>query len=404
MPLIPRNLADPLRERMRHYPVVTVTGPRQSGKTTLCRMVLPDRPYVSLEGIDTRNYARDDPRGFLREFRDGAVIDEIQRVPELASYLQEAVDANPSPGRFVLTGSQHFGLSEAVTQSLAGRVGLLYLLPPGLDELARFGEPAPDLLDTLWKGAYPRIHDRGIPAEIWLRDYFATYVERDVRSLRNVTDLEAFSAFVRMAAGRTGTEVNLSSLAGDVGVRHNTVRAWLSVLEASFLAFRTPSYRRNLRKRQVKAPKLHFLDSGLVCHLLGIRSAEELRHHPLRGQIFESWVAAEIFKATAHRGEEPRLHHYRAAGVEVDLVIDLGSRAILCEAKSGGTITPRFFSGLRKLGDALEAADLEVERRLVYGGTLRQSRDDVEVIPWNGVQEMGWGPRAGKQATWGPGC
>ena len=390
MPLIQRNLADPLRERMRHYPVVTVTGPRQSGKTTLCRMVFPDRPYVSLEGIDTRTYAREDPRGFLGEYHDGAVIDEVQRVPELTSYLQEVVDTDPSPGRFVLTGSQHFGLSEAVTQSLAGRVGLLYLLPPGLDELARFGEPAPKLLDTLWKGAYPRIHDRGIPADIWLRDYFATYVERDVRSLRNVTDLEAFSAFVRMAAGRTGTEVNLSALAGDVGVRHNTIRAWLSVLEASFLVFRTPWHHRNLRKRQVKAPKLHFLDSGLVCHLLGIRSAEELRHHPVRGQIFESWVAAEIFKAIAHRGEEPRLYHYRAAGTEVDMVVDLGSRVILCEAKSGSTVTPRFFSGVRKLGAALEERGLEVERRLVYGGTLRQSRGGAEVVPWNRLHEMGW--------------
>ena len=224
-----------------------------------------------------------------------------------------------------------------------------------------------------------------------MRDYFATYVERDVRSLRNVTDLEAFSAFVRMAAGRTATEVNLSALAGDVGVRHNTVRAWLSVLEASFLAFRTPSHHRNLRERQVKAPKLHFLDSGLVCHLLGIRSAEELRHHPLRGQIFESWVAAEIFKTIAHRGEEPRLYHYRAAGTEVDMVVDHGSRVILCEAKSGGTVTPRFFSGVGKLGDALAETGLEVERRLVYGGTLGQSRGGVEVVPWNRLHEMEWG-------------
>ena len=390
MPLIDRNLATPLLERMRHYPVVAVTGPRQSGKTTLCRTVLPDRPYVSLEGMDVRAYAREDPRGFLREYSDGAVIDEVQRAPDLTSYLQEVVDEDPAPGRFVLTGSQHFGLSEAVSQSLAGRVGVLYLLPPGLDELARFGGPPPTLLDALWTGAYPRIHDRRIPADVWLRDYFTTYVERDVRSLRNVTDLEAFSSFVRLAAGRTASEVGLSALAGDVGVRHNTIRAWLSVLEASFLCFRMPAHRSNVRKRQIKAPKLHFLDSGLVCHLLGIRSPEELRHHPLRGRIFESWVASEVFKVVTHQGEEPRLRHYRAAGTEVDLVADRGPGLILAEAKSGGTVPPRFFGGMQRLSRELEDAGYTVERRLVYGGDLRQSRSGTEVVPWNRLLELTW--------------
>ena len=390
MPPIERNLAVPLLDRTRHYPVVTVTGPRQSGKTTLCRTVFPDRPYVSLEGMDMRAYAREDPRGFLREYRDGAVIDEVQRAPDLTSYLQEVVDENPEPGRFVLTGSQHFGLSEAVSQSLAGRVGVLYLLPPGLDELARFAAPPQELLDVLWTGAYPRIHDRRIPPDVWLRDYFATYVERDVRSLRNVTDLEAFSAFVRMAAGRTGLEISLSALASDVGVRHNTIRAWLSVLEASFLAMRVPAYRSNLRKRQIKAPKLHFMDSGLACHLLGIRSAGELRHHPLRGAIFESWVASEVFKTITHRGEQPRLGHYRAAGTEVDLVVDIGARLVLAEAKAGSTVTPRFFGGMRRLGGELESAGFAVDRRLVYGGEVRQSRGGAEVVPWNRLLELPW--------------
>ncbi len=390
MPLIDRDLAAALRERLRHYPVVTVTGPRQSGKTTLCRTLFRDRPYISLEGMDMRAYAREDPRGFIDEYRGGAVIDEVQRAPDLTSYLQEEVDRDPMPGRFVLTGSQHFGLSEAVSQSLAGRVGVLHLLPPGFNELARFGGSPPSLLDCLWAGAYPRIHHRNIPPDIWLRDYFTTYIERDVRSLRNVTDLEAFSMFVRLAAGRTATEVNLSALAGDAGVRHNTARAWLSVLEASFLVIQAPAYRRNLRKRQIKAPKLHFLDSGLACHLLGIRSAEELRHHPLRGQIFESWVASEVFKATTHRGEEPRLGHYRAAGTEVDLVVERGLRVILAEAKSGGTIVPRFFSGMGRLSTSLEAVGLSVERRLVYGGDSRYRRAETEVVPWNRMLKMPW--------------
>ncbi len=390
MPVIDRNLAGPLLNRTRQYPVVTVTGPRQSGKTTLCRTVFPDRPYVSLEGMDVRAYAREDPRGFLQEYRDGAVIDEVQRAPDLTSYLQEEVDDDPTPGRFVLAGSQHFGLTEAVSQSLAGRVGMLQLLPPGLGELARFGEPAQSLLEVLWTGAYPRIHDRRIPPDVWLRDYFATYVERDVRSLRNVTDLEAFSSFVRMAAGRTASEVNLSGLASDVGVRHNTIRAWLSVLEASFLVFRLPAFRRNIRKRQIKAPKLHFLDSGLVCHLLRIRSAEELRHHPLRGAIFESWVASEIFKAATHRGVQPWMQHYRSAGTEVDLIVDTGSALILAEAKSGSTVTPRFLAGTRRLGSQLADAGYAVERRVVYGGDLRQSRGDAEVVPWNRLLDLGW--------------
>ena len=387
---IERDLAAPLRERLRHYPVVTVTGPRQSGKTTLCRTLLSDRPYVSLEGMDVRAYAREDPRGFLHEYRGGAVIDEVQRAPDLTSYLQEEVDRDPTPGRFVLTGSQHFGLSEAVSQSLAGRVGVLHLLPPGFNELGRFGGRAPELLDCLWTGAYPRIHHRGIPPDVWLRDYFTTYIERDVRSLRNVTDLEAFSAFVRLSAGRTATEVNLSALAADAGIRHNTARAWLSVLEASFLVIQVRAFRRNLRKRQIKAPKLHFLDSGLLCHLLGIRSPEELRHHPLRGQIFESWVASEVFKTIVHQGDEPRLGHFRAPKTEVDLVVDNGLRLILAEAKSGTTIVPRFFSGLRSLSASLGAAGQSVEQRLVYGGESRHRRSDTEVVPWNRMLEVEW--------------
>ena len=390
-PFIERDLAATLRERLRHYPVATVTGPRQSGKTTLCRTLLSDRPYVSLEGMDVRAYAREDPRGFLHEYRDGAVIDEVQRAPDLTSYLQEEVDRDPTPGRFVLTGSQHFGLSEAVSQSLAGRVGVLHLLPPGFNELARFGGRTPELLDCLWTGAYPRIHHRGIPPDVWLRDYFTTYIERDVRSLRNVTDLAAFSAFVRLAAGRTATEVNLSALAGDAGIRHNTARAWLSVLETSFLVIHVPAFRRNLRKRQIKAPKLHFLDSGLLCHLLGIRSPEELRHHPLRGQIFESWVVSEVFKTITHRGREPRLGHYRAPRTEVDLVVDRGLRLILAEAKSGTTIVPRFLAGLRGIAASLEEAGQSVERRLVYGGDSRHRRNDTEVLPWNRMLEVDWG-------------
>ncbi len=392
--MIQRNLAGPLRELARHYPVVTITGPRQSGKTTLCKAVFGDRlRYVSLEPIDARDYANRDPRGFLQEYGGGAIIDEVQRSPDLLSYLQGVVDEDPTPGRFVLTGSQHFGLSEALSQSLAGRVGLLHLLPLGFDELQRFDDPPTELLQVIWSGAYPRIHDRGIPPDVWIRDYFATYVQRDVRQVLNVTDLEAFSTFVGLAAGRTATEVNLSRMGGDAGVRHNTARAWLSVLETSFLVFRAPAWHRNLKKQQIKAPKLHFLDSGLACYLLGIRSPEELRHHPLRGQLFESWVAAEIYKPRTHAGLEARLSHFRdAQGSEVDLVVDTGARLILTEVKSGATVASDFFHGLRRLAEVVEdkVAGVSVESRLVYGGSEAQDRTDARVVPWNRMLELDW--------------
>lgn len=392
--MIQRNLEGPLRELAQHYPVVAITGPRQSGKTTLCREVFGDRlPYVSLEPIDSRDYASRDPRGFLQEYEGGAIIDEVQRSPDLVSYLQGVVDEDATPGRFILTGSQHFGLSEALSQSLAGRVGLLHLLPPGFDELQRFEAPPTDLLSVIWSGAYPRIHDRGIPPGVWLRDYFATYVQRDVREVLNVTDLEAFSTFVGLAAGRTATEVNLSRMGGDAGVRHNTARAWLSVLETSFLVFRAPAWHRNVKKQQVKAPKLHFLDSGLACYLLGIRTPEELRHHSLRGQLFESWVAAEIHKTRTHAGLDARLSHFRdAQGAEVDLVLDTGSRLILTEVKSGATIASDFFDGLNRLSALVEnkLPGVDVESRLVYGGSEGQKRTDVQVVPWNRMLDLDW--------------
>ncbi len=300
--MIDRNITPQLRALAGHYPVVALTGPRQSGKTTLCRAVFPDRPYVSLEALDLRAFAQEDPRGFLAEYQDGAVLDEIQRVPGLLSYLQTEVDERPEPGRFILTGSQHLGLSESIAQSLAGRCGLLTLLPPSLDELTRFPNAPDDLYTLLWQGAYPRIYDRGIPAHQWLADYLATYVQRDVRQIVNVGDLQTFSGFLRLCAGRSAQEVNLSALGADAGVSHNTARAWLSVLETSFVLHRLPAWHANLRKQLVKAPKLHLFDSGLLCYLLGIQEPAQLRLHPLRGAVFESWAVAEVYKAQTNQG------------------------------------------------------------------------------------------------------
>jgi predicted AAA+ superfamily ATPase len=299
------------------------------------------------------------------------------------------------PGRFVLTGSQQLNLLHTVSQSLAGRTAVLHLLAPGLAELRRFPKPLKDLMSVLWTGSYPRIYDREIPADRWLADYVSTYLQRDVRQVLNVVDLAAFTTFLRLAAGRTAQELNLSALGADAGVSHNTARSWLSVLEASFICFRIPAWRTNLRKQAIKAPMLHFFDSGLVCHLLGIREPSELLHHPLRGAIFESWVASEVMKTHVHRGEEPRLYHFRdAKGLEVDLVLDGANKIRLIESKSARTINDDFFSGLRRLAESTthERRGASVESILVYGGDEAQRRSDARVIPWGLLDRETWGP------------
>lgn len=395
MALVERNLQRTLTAVARDYPVVTVTGPRQSGKTTLCRMAFPDKPHVSLEPLDVRDYARTDPRGFLAEHDAGAILDEIQHVPELLPYLQEEVDRQPDRrGRFILTGSQHFGLLQGVTQSLAGRTSVLFLLPPGLDELRRFAHgrrATSDLFTCLWSGAYPRIHDQGLPAGRWLADYVTTYVQRDVRQVLQVGDLLAFTTFVKLCAGRTAQELNLSILGRDAGVTHNTARAWLSVLEAGFLCYRLPAWSPNLRKQLVKAPKLHLIDSGLLCQLLGILEPEQLRHHPLRGAIFESWAVSEVHKAWLHRGLQPRLHHFRESrGLEVDLVVDRADVLALVEMKSAQTLAPDAFGPLQKLAALLSRGGRPIEQHVVYGGQTAQRRRAGQVIPWHAVAGHPW--------------
>lgn len=392
--MIRRNLENRFTEHAERMPVVAVTGPRQSGKTTLCRMTFPERRYVSLEPLDTREYARTDPRGFLRQYGDGVILDEVQRAPDLFSYLQEVVDEDPSPGRFILTGSQHFGLSEAISQSLAGRVGLLHLLPLALDELRRFDDAPTDLWETVWSGGYPRIPDRGLDAGRWLADYLTTYVQRDVRQVLEVTNLDAFATFLRLTAGRTAQELNLTTLGSDAGVSHNTARSWLSVLDTSFLTFRLPRWHRSFRKRVVKSPKIHLVDSGLACHLLGIREADQLRTHPQRGAIFESWVASEVLKARLNEGLEADLHHLRETrGVEIDMLVEDGDSLIGVEMKSGATVAGEFTENLIELGRRIERElpHLRYDPRLVYGGEQVQSRGEVRVVPWSQISELDWG-------------
>jgi len=395
--VIPRQLQSTLRSVARLYPVTTVTGPRQSGKTTLCRETFPGKTYVSLEPLDARAYAAGDPRGFLAEHARGAVIDEVQHVPELLSYLQEEVDRDPTPGRFVLTGSQHFGLTGAIAQSLAGRTAVLTLLAPSLGELRRFENAPEDLFETLWSGAYPRIFDRKIPPQRFLSDYLTTYVQRDVRQVLAVGDLTTFTGFLRLCAAHAGREVNFSALASDAGITHKTAQAWLSVLATSYLVFTLPSWQVNLKKQLVKRPKLAFFDSGLLCHLLGIGEPEQLRHHPLRGAVFESWVASEAYKQRVHAGLEARLFHLRdKKGLEVDLVLEDERAVTLVESKSGITVPD---DSLAKLARIVELARTRKDPRpvngcLVYGGDQLQERTALTVLPWSKIPDAPWATKA----------
>lgn len=386
----PRRLATPFLDRVRHYPVVTLTGPRQSGKTTLCKTLLPHLPYRSLESMDHRAFAKEDPRGFIKSLPDGAILDEIQRVPDLISYLQEEVDQDSRPGRFILTGSENLAVSASVAQSLAGRTAMLTLLPLSLDERSAFPAAPTDLWGGLLAGGYPRIFDQGLDPNVWLSDYTATYVERDVRQLLRVTDLHTFSIFLSLVAGRTGQELNLSSLSGDAGISVGTVRAWLSVLEASYLITLLPAWHPNSRKQAVKAPKLHFLDSGLACHLLGIRTPDQLAVHPLRGAIFESWMVSEALKSQTHTGMAPKLFHYRESrGPEVDLVTQMEAGWILAEAKSGATVDSSFFRPMADF-EAQFPAGTHIEKRLVYGGQGSYVRQGTAVIGWTEIQSHTW--------------
>ncbi|MCL4741172.1 MAG: ATP-binding protein [Phycisphaerales bacterium] len=389
--MIPRDLTPRLRKAAVQFPAVTLTGPRQSGKSTLCRALFPDLPYANLEAPDTRAFATDDPRAFLAQYPNGAIIDEVQRAPALPSYLQGIIDADPTPGRWVLTGSQNLALLETVSQSLAGRSAVLHLLPLARSEVIRFRTHPRTLDETLLAGGYPRIFDQGIDPTDWLAAYVGTYVERDVRTISNIGDLTAFQRFVELCAGRTAQLLNYAALAADCGVSQPTAKAWFSVLETSFIAFRLPAFHANTRKRVVKAPKLHFYDSGLVCWLLGIREPQQLRSHPLRGAIFETWTVSEIVKHRTNAGETTGLSFYRDSdGVEADLVVERGGSATVVEAKSAQTASASLFDTARRAHERIAEPGRRADTVVVYGGDEPQSRSDAELIPWSSLHERTW--------------
>ena len=383
---IPRDLAPVLREAARSFPAITLTGPRQSGKSTLCRHLFPRHPYISLEAMDARRFASEDPRAFLAGLADGAIINGVQRVPALLSYLQGVIDEDPAAGRWILTGSQNLALLATITQSLAGRTAVHHLLPLAHGEVRRFAGHPGTLDEVLLTGGYPRILDRRLSPAVWLAAYATTYVERDVRSIANVGDLTTFQRFLELCAGRTAQLLNYSSLADDCGISQATAKKWLSIAETSYLVFRLPPYQRNVRKRLVRMPKMYFLDTGLACWLLGIRNAGQLRAHPLRGALFETWVVSEVYKAVVNRGEAPRLSFYRTRdGAEVDLVISDANGVTLVEAKAGATPSASMFDGLRRVRRQLAAHTPSCQLAVVYGGEEAQARSLGRLVPWAGL-------------------
>ncbi len=383
MGMITRNITPLLRQLASQYPVITLTGPRQSGKTTLAKALFPGKPYVTLENPDTRRFATDDPRGFLSNYAQGAILDEIQRAPELPSYIQGMVDADPQTGRFILTGSQQFELMTQVTQSLAGRTAVLRLLPFTLAEVQRLKGVTnpPEMGQTLLSGFYPRIHDKNLNPSQALADYFATYVERDLRQLAAVHDLQRFERFMRLCAGRTGQLLNVDSLANDAGVSHATARAWIDLLQTSYIVYLLPPWFTNSGKRLVKSPKLYFYDVGLVSWLLGLRTPEQVLRDPLWGSLFENFIIMEALKDRLNAGESPEMYFYRdSEGNEVDLLLPTGGKLHAIEIKAGATVNSDYFKGLKTF--AAHHPQAVAGGGVVYGGTQSQQRSDWSVHSW----------------------
>ena len=367
MPLIPRELEPMLLERARAYPAVTLTGPRQSGKSTLVREAFPDYDYVSLEDIDMRELAHDDPRSFLQRYSNHVILDEVQRVPELFSYMQRVMDERNEPGQFILSGSQNFLLLNSISQSLAGRVAILHLLPLSYTELTHAGE-TPSNDEFVFRGGYPRLYSSlATPADFY-PGYVATYIDRDVRAELGVKKIDSFNRFLTLAALRIGEVMNVSHLADEADVDSATIRNWLSILNASFIAFPLQPYYRNYGKRLVKSAKLYFYDTGLAANLLGIESADQLFASQCRGALFENAVVLEIVKQYQAQGKEPKLYYWRDSGQkEVDLIIERGGNPyFVIEIKSSATYRPKYFE---TLDDIAEAMGVPTERRfVVYGG------------------------------------
>ncbi len=385
--MIPRAATPTLERLAKGFPVIVISGPRQSGKTTLAKSVFSHKTYVSLENPDERAFALEDPKRFSQRFSDGAVLDEVQRCPELLSWLQGLVDERGIMGDFVLTGSAQFDLMAGVTQSLAGRAARVELLPLSASELAATQQAPADLNSALFQGGYPALYDRKLTPQDWFANYIATYLERDVRQLITVRDLSQFQTFVKMCAARSGQLLNLASLGADCGVSSVTAKHWLSVLETSYIVTLLQPHHRNFGKRLVKAPKLYFCDVGLAAWLLGIRDVSTLDTHSARGALFETYVVSELTKQRLNAGQPRDLYFWRdSAGNEVDVLLETAQGLQAIEIKSGSTFASDWFSGLKKWNKF--AGDESIKSTLVYGGKESYAREGVQVWGWQDVGKI----------------
>jgi len=385
--MIRRRIESELQKLSTEFKAVVVTGPRQSGKTTLVRAVFPNKPYVLLEEPDTRTFAAEDPRGFLAQFPSGAILDEVQRVPDLFSYLQGLLDNKQDRGQYILTGSFNFNLMESVTQSLAGRVGILELLPFSLEELKK-SDYALDSVDTLlFQGLYPAIYDQKPRVTRWYNAYIMTYLERDVRQLINLKNVSSFQKFLGLCASNVGQILNTVRMGADCGINHNTVQSWLSILETSYIIFRLQPHHRNFRKRLVKTSKLYFNDTGLAARLLGIENKQQLATHPMRGLLFENWCITELMKGRLNRGLPSNLFFWRDnKGMEIDVIADRGNLLLPVEIKSGATIASDWMDNLQKW---LKLADESAEEGwIIYGGDKGQIRNKTTILPWHEIERL----------------
>jgi predicted AAA+ superfamily ATPase len=376
--MIQREITTELMASAEEYPVVTVFGPRQSGKTTLAQMTFPGKPYYSLEDPDVRMVAETDPRGFLANLPDGGVIDEIQRLPQLLSYIQGIVDRAPKRGLFILTGSHQPELHQSASQTLAGRTALLSLLPFSLTELRKYRKKW-EPFELIVRGSYPRVHEEKLKPGRFFNGYLQTYLERDVRALITLKDLRPFQQFLMLLAGRIGQIVNYTSLSSDVGVSATTIKNWVSVLKASFIVFELPPFFENIRKRVVKSPKIYFNDAGLAAYLLGIETAEQLYRDPLRGGLYENLVILEILKSRLNRGKRPELFFYRDThGNEVDLVIRQARKLTALEIKSAATFTPDFLKSIDHFGSVI--GDRCAQGFVLYNGQEQHTVKGTRVL------------------------
>lgn len=384
---VSRNIDKAIRFLLGKYPIIAVTGPRQSGKTTLLKTTFSDYRYISLESPDNRTFAENDPKGFLKLYDDKVIFDEVQRVPSLFSYMQTIVDDSQKMGQFILSGSQNFHLMQNITQSLAGRVALFKLFPFDFNELRQANLLGANFAETILRGFYPAIHDRDIPVKTFYSNYIQTYIQRDVTELISVKDLKLFQNFVGLCATRAGQLLNLSSLANECGISQPTAKAWLSALETSYIVFQLSPYFRNFSKRIVKTPKLYFYDTGLLLHLLKINSTEQLLSHSVKGNVFENLMISEMMKQMHHANNPQDLWFWRdSAGHEVDMLVDFGSSFKVVEMKAGITIMPDMFDGLEWFETTANLTNLS--KHLAYGGNEAQMRTAGEVVPWDQIGKL----------------